>query len=87
MANTYTADSKLPAFGSAGNFRVAVGILTMTDGPGGVDLGFDSVYGGAVTAQTAVTGGFLVKWNTTSGNVHVYSCASADSFNLFALGR
>ena len=86
MANTFTADNQIDKSTVFGNVRTVAGVLTMTDGPGGVDVGLDSVFGGAITPRTAATGGFGIKYNT-SGNVRVYSCASADTFNVFVFGR
>jgi len=86
MANTFTAGSPLPVFNSLGNGRGVGGTLTMTDGPGGVDLGLVRVHMGSVTPQTVTTGGYGTVFNTASGNVHVYSCASGDTFQVLAFG-
>lgn len=87
MANTFTASTDIDKSTVFGNARVVAGVLTMTDGAGGVNIGLDRVFGGAATPLTAATGGVNFKFNTSSGNVHVYSCASADTFNIYAFGR
>lgn len=87
MANTFTADGALAVPSVMGAYRIAAGVLTMTDGAGGVDVGLNDCVGGAVTPKTVTTGGFGTVWQTASGNVHIYSCASGDTFNVWAFGR
>jgi hypothetical protein len=86
MANTFSADQTAGVLAVEGNARTADGVLTMTDGPGAVATGLDYVSGGAVTPRTCATGGFGVKFNTTKGSVHIYSCASGDTFNVSVRG-
>lgn len=86
MANTFTAATGVSPLTVMGNVRCAIGTLTMTDGNGGVDVGLGTCWGGSVTPKTAVTGGFGIVFQTSSGNVHVYSAASGDTFNLCVYG-
>ena len=84
MANTYTAYA--PAFTVAGNMRMTMGTLTMTDGNGAVALGMENLYGGAVTPLTITTGGFGADFDATAGAVTITSAATGDTFNVLAFG-
>jgi hypothetical protein len=86
VANTFSADQTPGVFPVEGSMRCVDGVLTMTDGPGAVATGLEYVAGGAVTPRTCATGGFGVKFNTTKGSVHIYSCASGDTFNASVRG-
>lgn len=88
MANTFTAATPVSPMTVAGNMRVVMGTLTMTDGAGNVATGLDYIYGGCITPQTCNTnGGGCIFNNTTNGNIYPTTCSSGDVFQVMVFGK
>jgi hypothetical protein len=90
MANTFTA-SRSGLTVVHGGQRVAMGVLTMTDGSTGVGVnaGFNWVDTCMATPSTANTNGGGVLINTAAsaaGDIIMGSCTSGDTFQVVIFG-